>query len=79
MRTMLRPWLYLGFIQVLFAVAEEEHEGEQKSAFEELIRDGLGHCLEPITDATDDSLIRAVCYSPAMHLKPGQVSSINTP
>ena len=52
---------------------KKRHEEERGGSFEDLIRDGVGNCLEPTQDASDSSLFTAVCYSPAIQLKPGQV------
>ena len=52
---------------------KKRHEEERGGSFGDLIRDGVGNCLEPTQDPSDSSLFTAVCYSPAMQLKPGQV------
>lgn len=52
---------------------KRRHEEERGGSFQDLIRDGVGNCVEPTQDPSDSSLFRAVCYSPAMQLKPGQV------
>lgn len=52
---------------------QKRHEEERGGSFEDLIRDGTGSCLEAIADAFDSSLFTAVCYSPEIQLKPGQV------
>ncbi|DBA84449.1 TPA: hypothetical protein ACH3X1_006082 [Trebouxia sp. C0004] len=52
---------------------KKRHEEERGGSFEALIRDGVGTCVEPTQDPSDSSLFTAVCYSPAIHLKPGQI------
>lgn len=52
---------------------KRRHEEERGGSFQDLIRDGVGNCVEPTQDPSDSSLFRAVCYSPAMQLKPGQI------
>ena len=52
---------------------QKRHEEERGGSFEDLIRDGTGACLEASADASDSSLFTAVCYSPEIQLKPGQV------
>ncbi len=52
---------------------KKRHEEERGGSFKDLIRDGVGNCMEPTQDPSDSSLFRAVCYSPAVQLKPGQV------
>jgi len=58
---------------------KKRHEEEREGRFEDLIRDGVGNCLEPTQDPSDSGLFTAVCYSPAMQLKPGQVLPSKTP
>lgn len=56
--------------------AEVESEGQPQEGQEELdhfIRNGTGYCLDPVQNETDSALLTAVCFSPAMQLKPGQV------
>lgn len=52
---------------------KKRHAEERGGSFEDLIRNGVGNCLEPTQDPSDSSLFMAVCYSPAIQLKPGQV------
>lgn len=52
---------------------QKRHKEERGGSFEDLIRDGVGSCLEATADASDSSLFTAVCYSPEIQLKPGQV------
>ncbi|KAL0020529.1 hypothetical protein WJX79_005453 [Trebouxia sp. C0005] len=52
---------------------KKRHEEERGGSFQDLIRDGVGNCVEPSQDPSDSSLFTAVCYSPAMQLKPGQI------
>lgn len=87
---MVRPqWLAASSVRLILAVrrsvvifcvangAEDvtaDHQQERQEEFEQLIRNGTGQCLSPVPDPADSSLLTAVCYSPAMHLKPGQVN-----
>lgn len=52
---------------------KKQHQEERAGDFRDLIRDGDGYCLQPVTDARDSTLMHATCYSPPMQLKPGQV------
>ena len=55
------------------ADAEKGQEQEDKEDLEHLIRNGTGYCLDPVHNETDSALLTAVCFSPPMQLKPGQV------
>lgn len=58
---------------------KKQHQEERAGDFRDLIRDGDGYCLQPVTDARDSTLMHATCYSPPMQLKPGQVSRASSP
>ena len=53
-----------------------DHKQGRQDEFEQLIRNGTGQCLSAVPDPADSSLLTAVCYSPAMRLKPGQVNLV---
>lgn len=69
--------LNLSAVDVAAEEVTKDHQEQRNDDFEDLIRNGSGYCNEPVQDATDSTLLTALCYSPPMQLKPGQVSLVS--
>ena len=53
---------------------EKGQKEEDEEDLGHFIRNGTGYCLDPVHNESDTALLTAVCFSPPMHLKPGQVN-----
>lgn len=65
--------LHLCFLATEGAKTIEKQQDEED--LQHLIRNGTGYCLDPVPNKPDNALLTAVCFSPPMQLKAGQVNA----
>ena len=68
--------LLLCFLATEGAKTIEKQKDEED--LEHLIRNGTGYCLDPVPNKPDSAILTAVCFSPPMQLKAGQVNAPTT-